>query len=604
MIEPENLKTAYPYIMALLESMRTGQFPNWQRILPIMFNLHGKPLSLDNHFPFENMYNLQQPAKTTFMTGRQTSKTTNIAIQTILLSVATPHLSNIILAPLYEQVRRLSSLYIGPLIEESPMKGLWTDPRTSKSVLQRTFKNQSKILCTFAYTDATRTRGLSGSRLIIDEFQDMQLSLMPIIQQTISHALYGPNEIYTGTPLTTDNSLAVAFESSTQSEWFIPCFRCTTNGKPTWNIPSIEYHLDKIIGPFHEDISEDYPGTICHKCGQPISPKHGRWVPRYPNRHLDHTGYHIPQIILPHHYADPKAWAQILAKREGIGPTPTYAFYNEVLGTPYDQSANLVNDGELQRVSTLGPNEDAEALRRCDKYRVLVLSADWGGGGKDGLSLTTLALLGLKPNGNIDVIWGKRLLTPHDHIEEALQVRYYWNLFKPHYLSHDYNGTGTIRETLLIQSGVPVHKIMPCVYVSSARSAPCWHIPPTDHHPRDHYHVDKARTLLLTCSMIRLQQIHFFDYDYKTSENPGLIRDFLALKEEKARTTAAGEIYRIDRRAGKLDDFAQAVNYGCVCIWHLTQNWPNLALAAKYQLTPAQEAVLNPENPDWFDEEK
>jgi len=590
----DELADIYPLLEEMLTKISNGTYPNWTPILPALFNLHGKPLSLENHFPFEEMYNLHQPGITTFLTGRQVAKTTNVAAQTVLLSVVTPYLSTIALAPLYEQIRRLSSLYIAPFISSSPMKNLWTDPNTVKSVLQRTFKNHSQILCTFASTDADRCKGLSGSRLIMDEFQDMDPTLLPIIREVISHALYGPYEVHIGTPLTTDNILSQSYDRSSQAEWFVPCFRCTTNGKPTWNIPAIEHHLDRMIGPWHENISEVYPGTICHKCRQPISPRHGRWVHRYPDRIHEHSGYHIPQIILPHHYAVPKHWAKLLGKREGLGPTPTHKYYTEVLGIPYDQSANLVNDKELQRVSNLGENSDVIALRNSGKYRILVLAADWGGGGEDQISLTTLALLGLKPNGHIDIIWGKRLLTPHDHLAEAKEVRYYWNLFKPHYLAHDYNGAGTIRETLLVQSGVPVSKIMPCVYIGSSRSAPCRHIPATDSHPRDHYHIDKSRTLLLTCSMIRLQHIHFFNYDYKSQEDEGLIRDFLSLKEEKTRTAAAGEIYRISKRAGKIDDFAQAVNYGCVCIWHLTQNWPNIAAAAKYDITEAQADVLNP----------
>jgi hypothetical protein len=114
-------------------------------------------------------------------------------------------------------------------------------------------------------------------------------------------------------------------------------------------------------------------------------------------------------------------------------------------------------------------------------------------------------------------------------------------------------------------------------------------------HPRFHYQVDKSRSLLLTCAMIRLRQIAFFDNDYKDQQDKGLLRDFLALVEEKISTNRVGEIYRIVRARGCSDDFAHSVNLGCVAIWHSTQRWPNLAINNNYTITGEQEDAFDPE---------
>jgi hypothetical protein len=465
-------------------------------------------------------------------------------------------------------------------------------------VLHKSFINGSQMLFSFALLDADRIRGISADEVDIDEIQDMNREHLPIIAETMSHSKWAIRK-FTGTPKTLDNTLQGLWEESSQAEWFVPCFHCTTNGAPTWNIPAEEFHLLDMIGPWHADISEKNPATICYKCRQPISPRYGRWFHRYDERRWEHAGYHIPQIIMPLHFADPEKWSVLLAKQQGKGNTPTNVFFNEVLGESYDTASKLVTLTELNKVSTLWPNSDQAGRDHIGGYKLRAMGIDWGGGGEDGVSFTALALVGLRHNGKLDVIWGRRLLTPHDHIREARETLQYTMMLKPHVIAHDYTGAGTIRETLLVQAGIPRRVIMPCQMVRSAVAAPCYHVSPTEQHPRDHYRVDKSRTLLLTCSCIKMEHMQFFKSDYISDEDRGLIRDFLALTEEKVQTQAAGEIYKIGRAEGFTDDFAQAVNLACVAIWHREKEWPNLAALAEFSLTKAQLEAAGPVDPQW-----
>jgi hypothetical protein len=306
---------------------------------------------------------------------------------------------------------------------------------------------------------------------------------------------------------------------------------------------------------------------------------------------------------MPLHYAFPAKWAELLAKQAGRGNTPVNVFYNEILGESYDTAAKLVTLTELDAVSNLGPNTDEAAVARLRNYRMRVMGVDWGGGGEKQISFTTIALLGLRFDGGIDVIWGKRLLTPHDHLREARDVMRYVQMFQPEIIAHDYTGAGSLRETFLVQAGVPARAIMPCMYVRSASQKPCFHVAPTQQHPRSHYRVDKSRSLLLTCAMIKCQKLHFFNRDFTSNEDPGLIRDFLALLEDKIVTMAAGEIYRIGRQEGFSDDFAQSVNLGCTAIWHRTGVWPRLDTMAQYAITDEQLRAASPATDgDWDDE--
>jgi hypothetical protein len=372
------------------------------------------------------------------------------------------------------------------------------------------------------------------------------------------------------------------------SEWFVPCFHCTTNGFPTWNIPAKEFHAERMIGPWHEDISEKCPGTICHKCGSPINPRFGRWIHRNREQIGVNHGYHIPQIIMPMHYASRNKWAELCGKMHGKGGTSANTFWNEVLGESYDLAAKLVTLTDLDAVSNLGPNSIEHAKQQLNKYRLRILGVDWGGGGEQRSSYTVLALLGVNYDGSMEIPWAKRLLTPHDHLREAAEVQAYWRMFSPHLLAHDYTGAGAVRETVLVQSGVSINHIFPVMYIGPARGAPCYHVAATEQHPRDHYRVDKSRTLLYTCAMIRGNRLRFFNKDFETREDPGLIRDFLALYEEKIQTASAGELFRIGCQDGFTDDFAQAVNIACVAAWYRLKSWPNIAVIAKTTMADMQ----------------
>ncbi len=562
----------------LCSDIASGKIKNLAPFLPLFFSLRNKPYTLKDHFVFEELYNVKQPTRTVVMSGRQVGKSTNVAVHNILIAATTPHIVILVVTPLFEQAARLSTMFFNPLLSQSPIKSLFLQPGHVNRVLQKQFANGSSILFSFAFLDATRVRGIPASRLVIDEVQSFQLDLLPIVRESISHSEFGQQEFFSGTPLTLDNTLTVLWEESSQAEWFIPCTHCTTNGQTTWNIPSPEFHLEKMIGPVHDQISEEIPGTICYNCRKPISPRMGRWVHAYPDRRWEAAGYHIPQIIIPYHCMHPKHWARLVAKQHGSSAMSINKFYNEVLGWPYDLSESLLSESDLKRVAILHENTLEEAKKVRTNYELVSLGIDWGGGGEEEISFTCLALCGLRSDGIIDVIWGKKLLTPFDHLREAAEIAYYIDQFKPNIVAHDYNVSGVIRETLLTQAGIDQARIMPMVYSSPSKGGICIHRPATAQQPRDYYRVDKARSLQFLCNLIRLGQIRFFKYDYVSTDSPGLIKEFLALREEKIET-ASGQILRVSRRPGKTCDFADATNYGCLAIWVATDRWPNLIAA-------------------------
>jgi hypothetical protein len=567
-------------LLVVKHILEKSRYASLKPILPLLLNLKGEPYGLNDYFPFEPFFRTRMPRKTVLKTGRQVSKSTSLAARGVVQSNCIPYFSTLYITPLYEMIRRFSQNYMRPFIETSPVKDLLIGKTTVNSVLQRTFRNNSQMLFSFAFMDCERTRGVSADQINYDEVQDLDVDFIPIIRETTSGSKYGGIETYAGTPKTMEGALQVLWNDSSQAEWVMRCGACNY-----LNVPALSHDLEKMIGPYRDDICEQRPGVICAKCRRPINPRDGRWVHAYGDRRWKFAGYHIPQILMPMHYANHEKWDVLLGKQQGRGNTPTNVFFNEVCGESFDTGAKLVTVTDLKAAAVLKhKNRIDEAAPLTDNYIHRVLAVDWGGGGADGVSWTVLTALGMLSNGRINCIWGLRSLTPHDHLREARLVMAAATKFKAQAIAHDYTGAGSLRETFIVQAGYPLDRIVPVAYVRAGRSAVMQYKPATAANPRAHYQVDKSRSLLLTCNQIKNGWLQFFQYDYENVDTPGLLHDFLALVEDKTDSRLGKDLYTIIRDPALHDDFAQAVNIGCCTLWQLSGKWPDIASVAKMEI--------------------
>lgn len=594
-------------IIAIRRLMETGRIPTSEPLLPLVLNLKGDPYSLANHFPFSPFFRTRKPSTVVLKTGRQVSKSTSLAADGIMTSVINPNFATLFVTPRYEQIRRFSTNYVADFLKQSPIQSMFAGAGVDSNVLQRSFTNFSKMIFSFALLDADRIRGVSANKVAIDEVQDMDREHIPIIRETMSNSPT-PLMQFTGTPKTLDNFIETAWRNSSMAEWFIPCFACGE-----WNIPALEYHLLEMIGPYRSDISDDNPATVCHKCRRPINPRYGRWVHRVTDtdKRWSYAGYHVPQVIMPIHYAHPGKWEELLNKQQGAGGTSPHVFINEVLGESSSTGSQLVTQADLEAVSK-GENglpwkndtrtPDPRAIARRNDAISVALGIDWGGGGVDGVSFTTLAIVAMMGNGQIEVLWGKRLMTPHEHIREAMEIVHWAQVFRPDFIAHDYTGAGIVRETVLQQMGIPLPKLMPFSYVGAAMGPMIRYKAATDHQPRPFYTLDKTRSLMTTCNAIKTGMIKFFQYDRQGDEERGLIHDFIALVDEKREVPTGRDLYLIRKAEGFTDDFAHSVNLGAVGCWHVRQAWPNFASVLNAEITPAQLAWAMGANNHWNEE--
>jgi len=577
---------------------KLGAIRSFEPLLPLCLNLNGKPMTLRDFYPFSPLFRIMQPLSWVLKTGRQLSKSQSMATSSVMFAAAQPHYKILHVCPMYEQIRRFSNNYIKPLIEGSPVRQLWQDTFANSSVLQRTFKNGSIIHCSFTSQTADRIRGLSVNRCVFDESQDLCPDIIPVVLETMSASIgFTPSSGFGGTPKQMSGPLQGLWSTSSQAEWVIQCRHCRYS-----NIPSLEFDLEKMIGPWHSGISADTPGTICAKCRKTLYPRDGRWIHRYPDKRWEFAGYHVSQTIMPMHNENSDRWSMLIQKQNGAGNMSRSKFLNEVCGESTDEGVMLVSETELRGASNLPwrntPHPTQALILKSDEYHQKVLAVDWGGGGQTGTSFTAVAVLGYLPSGEVHVIWGKRLVQSQSHVQEALEIKHYFKMFNCHYLAHDYTGAGTIRETVMVQTGMPQERIIPVEYIGAASGQIMRFIPASDIHARNRYRLDKTRSLLNLCNAIRFKLVRFFEYDYLGTDNAGLTSDFLALCENKVDSRSGSDIYTITRNILLTDDFAQAVNIGCAAIWHSNKAWPDFSAAIQHAQLSAEQlrAVGSPED--------
>lgn len=575
---------------------RGGLF-SLQPLLSSLLKLKGKPYGLDRHFMFEPFFMSVLTGQLLLKCARQVGKSATAGAKSVAITAALEYFNTLHVTPLFEQIKRFSHQYIGPYIDTSPFKRQLIDPRFSNSVLQRGFKNQSTMFFSFAYLDAERVRGIPADKIVYDEVQGINNEFIPIIRSVTDGSDWRLSEYY-GTPLTLDNTIEKLWSQTSQAEW---CIRCATPGCGHINIPSIGYDLIKMIGPIHSGISETCAGLVCVKCAKPLNPRPpskgggGRWWHANPEQKHTFPGYHIPQTIMPQHCFKQERWSEIVGRMFGRGNTAPNQFYNETCGESYDVGTKLVSLTELRQACKLPwHNRADEAKEHAKDYIRRCISVDWSGSGGDGSqSYTTIAALGIMPGGRIDVLWGFRIPRVMDFDYEVDLIRSARKTFNVHFIAHDCNGVGFAREAMLKSRGEPLDRMMPIMAVGAMREGLMGFKPASPKRPRAFYTIDKARSIALVCQAIREGYVRFFKWDDRPGE-PGLVRDFLAMKEEVVERATGSNLFQIQRTAGLPDDFAQAVVYGCMALWY-PDKFPAIGDLTKYG-TPSDEETIPDED--------
>lgn len=547
-------------------------------------SIKGKPYTLADHYLFEPLFSTLLARKFLLKTARQVGKSSNSMASELLRSVVIPNFSSLIMTPRFEQVKRLSSNVMRPLISGSPIKGLLVNADCTQAVLQRTFYNDSIQYYSFALIDPDRVRGIPADSLFIDEIQDFNFSFLPVVEQTLGGSKIYRLTRYAGTPKTLENTIEQLWLDSSMAEPAIKCYACNY-----WNVACTDQDLLKMIGK---------TTTICAKCGRKINARNVVYEHRHPERRASFAGYHIAQPIHPYYFEVPNNWVELL---RCIKDYDEARLYNECFGESRDTSTRLVSLYDIQRVCLPNIHHTMEeGQRRRRMYRLVSMGVDWGGSGEKGASFTHITITGIRPGTDItDLLYASRLSKNYSVYEEIRYIMELWRRFQPNLFCHDYTGAGNLREVLMIQAGLPRERIVPFSYtIHSDKNVIVYNPSHKEMGTRSSYSMDKPRSLVVLCTLIKARKIFFPSY----KEILPYASDLLNLVETKQERPRGSDIYLIDKVANKPDDFAHALNFGCSGMWHMQQHYPSLAEAEAIRVSAEELARINPDNPtlqDW-----
>lgn len=375
-----------------------GKIRRWE-LLPCFFRMKGKPFSLKGREQFSVLFSEEMVRETIVIAGRQEGKSASLSRSEIFDCVSIPEFQLLYVAPLQEQTRRYSDLYITEAIQSCPvaqrlqqssMAGVLSDAKIIKATGHQTFANGSGIQLTYAKTSADRVRGIMADRIDFDEVQDQSPETIPIIQESLTSSVFGCSR-YTGTAKVTENVIEAKWQKSSQCEWVMKCQHCGT-----WAIPNLDGNVLQMI---------QADGMHCLHCGGRLDVSVGQWVAAYPDRMKSFRGYHIPQVVCPFIVNNKNNWDKLLHKlMNGVLAT----FIQENLGISYSVGQRLITMQHLQRQCVLPSTKtlQEEIKRNPARYTYIVGGIDWGGAELS--SFTVLTIIGIRPNGRIDVLWAER----------------------------------------------------------------------------------------------------------------------------------------------------------------------------------------------------
>ena len=355
-----------------------SQFVETSILMPDPHTRRLEPFSFADRNYLQTVYDCQAP-RILMMCGRQVEKSTTLANKMLAYSCLIPHFKTLYVSPSSTQTKEFSKTRIKEMQETCPDLRTWFPSTLTDNILEKKAINRSQITLRYAFLNADRCRGLSADLIALDEFQDLLLDNIPVIEEAASHSAF-KWFIYSGTPKSLDNPIQHYWENySTKNEWAVPCERHGfANDPSTWHW--------NILGEANIGLKS----LICDKCGHAINPQHplAQWVKTgNPSDNYDiYEGFRVPQLMVP--WMD---WKNILTK---YNQYPRPRFFNEVLGFSFDSGQRPLTQTDMIDNCDATLEMSAESLQKfiqTHRGHRLYAGIDWGADSSNSYTVLTIA---------------------------------------------------------------------------------------------------------------------------------------------------------------------------------------------------------------------
>ena len=140
--------------------------------------------------------------------ARQVEKSTMLGNLALTYSCLVPHFKTLYVSPSSTQTKVFSKDRLKEPMETSPVLKAWFPGMLTDNVYEKKALNRSLITLRYAFLNADRVRGIPADAIFIDEFQDILLENISVIEECASHSPFKWFS-YSGTPKSPPASAAI-----------------------------------------------------------------------------------------------------------------------------------------------------------------------------------------------------------------------------------------------------------------------------------------------------------------------------------------------------------------------------------------------------------
>lgn len=249
--------------------------------------------------------------------------------------------------------RNASAEFVVPKV--NPM--LRRNPELAKLVKNTDNKSLKEVGDRWIYFKGAFNEGdaisTSADLIVADEYDRSDQGVLSIYQSRLQASSYGWYWKFSN-PSLPGFGVHELFQESDQMHWFVTCHGCKY---------TMYLDLEKDEYLKNHYIDRERRVYACGDCGDEITDndrQSGEWVAKYPKREL--RGYWLNQLMIPWVSAD-----KILRQEKSMDIS---AFYNFVLGLPYQASEYLINRESILRACNPGLANKTDVVIGCDSGKV------------------------------------------------------------------------------------------------------------------------------------------------------------------------------------------------------------------------------------------